>query len=556
LTADRGLLVAAPKGHTVDEEFDADVVIVGAGVAGTLIAWQLASAGVKVLILESGGWVDRAAAVERFRAAVAKVPEAPYEDLPHAPRPTVIALEDYYVQDGPDLFGSTYERRVGGTTWHWQGTAMRFVPNDFQLRTLHGVGEDWPLTYDDLEPWYLQAEQQMGVAGQQYDNDLMPRSAPYPLPPIPATVVDNMIAQAVEPLGLRVLINAQAKNSQAFDGRPACCGNNICVPVCPIGAKYDAAVHAKKAQDLGARIETDAVAYRVDVDAEGKVTKIGFKRPDGSEHEATGRIFVIAAHAIETPKLLLMSKTDALPNGVANSSDMVGRHLMDHPTQLSLALSKDPVWPYRAPIETSGVETYRDGDFRNQSGAFRSPIGNDGWSFGGKIPPDLAIDLVLQEGLRGQALRDRLAEMTLRQVRLAALVEQLPDPDNRVTVDDEKKDAIGIPYPHITYRIDGYTRAGMAEAVKMHDQVFDAIGATFRQHLDMPFGAGHIIGTYRMGTDPTTSVVNPQGRSHDHSNLYLVGSGVFPTSATANPTLTLAALAMWTGETIKQELGG
>ena len=127
-------------------------------------------------MLESGPWVDRAEAVKTYQSAVAKVPEAPYPALEYAPRPTVIAINDYYQQQGPDTFQSTYERRVGGTTWHWQGTAMRHLPNDFKINTLYGVGVDWPITYDDLEPWYVAAEQALGVAG---DTDMgSPRSAP------------------------------------------------------------------------------------------------------------------------------------------------------------------------------------------------------------------------------------------------------------------------------------------------------------------------------------------------------------------------------------------
>ncbi len=532
---------------------EADVVIVGAGVAGSLIAWTLAQAGAKVLVLDSGSWVDRAQAVQTFQSAGAKVPEAPYPPLDHAPRPTVLAIDEYYQQQGPDNFQSTYERRVGGTTWHWQGTAIRHLPNDFKTKTLYGVGEDWPISYDDLEPWYVQAEQALGVAG---DTDLgSPRSAPYVMPAVPPSFLDLHIGAAIESLGLQVLTTPQAKNSESFDGRPPCCGNNICVPICPIGAKYDGAVHAKKAQDAGAQIEADAVAHRIDVDSEGRVTSVHFKRPDGSEHEAVGQVFVVAAHAIETPKLLLMSRTDALPNGIANSSDMVGRNLMDHVTQISLCLSKDPVWPYRAPVETSGLEHERDGDHRRDRAAFRTPIGNDGWSFGGENPVALAMSLVQDEGLHGTALRDRIKETTERQVRLAALVEQLPNPDNRVTLSDDKQDALGNPYPRIQYEIDEYTKRGAEQARALADQVFDAIGATTRMHPSGFFGAGHIIGTYRMGTDPGSSVVNAQGRSHDHPNLFLAGSGLFPTGATANPTLTLCALALWSADTIKNELG-
>lgn len=527
------------------ERYEADVVIVGAGIAGTLVGYRLASAGRDVLILEAGPWVNRAEALRAYRSNPIKTPDAPYPSQPYAPRPTVLDLRDgYYVQDGPATFGSTYERRVGGTTWHWQGTAMRFVPNDFRLRTLYGVGHDWPIDYDELEPWYVEAEREIGVAGDPEDDLDSPRSAPYPLPPIPASYVDRRIDAVLRPLGMRVRLSPHARNSIPFQNRPPCCGSNTCVPICPVGAKYDASVHARLAQRVGTRILDRAIAHRIDVDAEGRTTAVAFKRPDGSEHKAVGRQFVIAAHGVETPRLLLMSRSDRLPDGVANSSGQVGRNLMDHPVQVSLALARDPVYPYRGPGEISGIEHMRDGAFRSRHGAFRMPIGNDGWSFGGETIVALA-ETFIAEGKRGRELRAALADAGLRQVRLAALLEQLPDPDNRVTLAEER-DALGLPRPKLTYAIDDSVLSAREEARRLADLVFDGLDATRRIHVDSLFGAGHIMGTYRMGTDPVTSVADPFGRTHDHPNLFLVGSGVFPTGATANPTLTLAALALRT----------
>ena len=525
------------------EQYDADVVIVGAGIAGTLVGYRLAKAGLNVLILEAGPWVDRAEAVRAYQMNPIKTPDAPYPLQPYAPRPTVLDLRDgYYVQDGPATFGSTYERRVGGTTWHWQGTAMRFVPNDFRMSTLYDVGLDWPISYEQLEPWYLQAEREIGVAGNPEDDLDSPRSGPYPLPPIPASFLDKKIDAVLRPHGLRVRVSPHARNSIPFQNRPPCCGNNTCVPICPIGAKYDASVHARLAQNAGAQIIDQAIAYRVQVDERDRVNAIAFKRPDGSEHVAIGRYFVIAAHGVETPRLLLMSRSDRLPEGIANRSDQVGRNLMDHPVQVSLALSRDPVYPYRGPGEISGIEHMRDGAFRARHAAFRTPIGNDGWSFGGDTLVALAHQF-LEEGKRGSDLHNALGQTGVRQVRLAALIEQLPDANNRVTLAD-KEDALGLPRPRLTYAHDDYVMNGRDEARKLADLVFDGLAATQRTHVDMPFGAGHIMGTYRMGNDPKTSVVNPFGRTHDHPNLFLVGSGVFPTGATANPTLTLAALAL------------
>ena len=456
----------------MSERLEADVVIVGAGIAGTLIGHRLATAGLKVLILEAGAWVDRAEALRAYRSNPIKTPDAPYPDQPHAPRPTVLDLRTgYYVQDGPATFGSTYERRVGGTTWHWQGTAMRLVPNDFRLRARYGVGRDWPIGYQELEPWYLQAEQEVGVAGDPEDDLDSPRSGPYPLPPIPASFLDKAIDGALRARGLRVRVSPHARNSVPFQNRPPCCGNNTCVPICPIGAKYDASVHARLAQQAGAQIVDSAVACRIEMNDAGRVTAIAFKRPDGSDHVAVGAAFVVAAHGIETPRLLLMSRSAQLPDGVANGSGQVGRNLMDHPALVSLALAREPVYPYRGPGEISGIEHMRDGAFRSEHAAFRMPIGNDGWSFGGSSLVPLASELIAA-GRRGEDLYDELAHVGLRQVRLAALIEQLPDANNRITLADEK-DALGLPRPRITYSYDEYVERGRAAALKLADLVFD-----------------------------------------------------------------------------------
>ena len=535
------------------QESHADVVIVGAGVAGALIGWKLATAGVKVLILESGPWVNRGTALQTFWAAEAKTPESPYPPVAYAPRPDTTNLKNYYVQEGPDLFSSTYERRVGGTTWHWLGTALRLVPNDFRERSQYRISVDWPISYDDLEPWYTEAEKVLGVSGDSQQSLGSPRRGPYPLPPIPQTYLDKQWTAAAAKVGLRVQSTPQARNSKPYDGRPACCGSSNCIPLCPIGAKYDGAVHAMKAQKAGAQILDQAVVHLIEIGPDRRVAAVSFKRPDGSVHRVTGKVFVIAAHAIETPKLLLMSRSTAWPNGAANSSDQVGRNLMDHPTQLSWALAKNPVYPYRGPLATSGIEQLRDGSFRRERAAFRIEIGNDGWSWPVADPTGEVPERVKQ-GLRGQALIAKLNEHVSREVRLASLMEQQPDPENRVTPAFDEVDAIGIPRPRIRYRLDTFTLRGLAEARKVHDQLFDALGVTYRQHWKGFQGAGHVMGTYRMGANAKTSVVDAECRTHDHRNLFLLGSGVFPTVGTANPTLSIAALALRAVEPVRKTL--
>lgn len=536
-----------------DVEYQADVVIVGAGVAGLLVAHELAGAGVGVLVLESGPRINRGEALNQYRNAVVKTPTSPYPDVPYAPMPKVTALEDYYVQTGPTLFKSNYVRAVGGTTWHWLGTCLRHLPSDFEMQTRFGVADDWPISYEDLEPWYTRAETALGVAGDSEEDLGSPRSGPFPMQPLPLSYLDRQLALAVKPLGLSVRSTPQARNSTVYNERPPCCGSANCVPICPIGAKYDAAIHARSAEDLGAQIIESAVAHFIDVDNGGNVTAVHFKRPDGSVGRARGRIFVLAANAIETPKLLLLSRTDALPNGVANSSDEVGRRLMDHPVQLSWALAEEPLFPFRSPLENAGIEEPRDGSFRAERSAFRMAVGEDGWSYPGTPPEVLATNLI-KEGYRGKELAREMEARAARQFRFAILVEQLPLPENRVTPAWEKLDPIGIPRPQIDYRLGDFVERGMASGRELANQIFDALGVVYREHSKEHFGAGHLMGTVRMGNDPATSVLNAEQRSHDHPNLFMVGSGVFPTGGTANPTLTIAALALQAAETIRSDL--
>ncbi len=537
------------------DDISADVISGGSGISGAIMAAKLAEAGLKVAILEAGKTVDRMDAVERYWNAVIKVPECPYPPVAEAMHPISNDLDFWYKQTGPDKFASTYIKVVGGTTWHWLGTCLRLVPNDFRLKTLYGQGVDWPISYDDVEPFYAEAESEIGVAGDSADDLGAPRTKPYPMGEIPQTYLDKAYFKALDGTIYDVRATPQGRNSETREDRPPCCGNASCIPVCPIQAKYDATVHVDRATKAGAVLHEASTAVFVEVGADRKVSAVRFKRWDGSEGRATGKVFVIAAHAIETPRLLLNSKSEATPNGVANLSDQVGRNLMDHPTQLSWALANNALYPYRGPLSTSGIENLRDGAFRKDRGAFRIEIGNDGWSWPTGAPISTAEELAKQ-GLRGEGLDNAIRYQTARHIRLASLVEQPPDPENRVTLDDKSFDVYGVGVPKIAYRIDDYTKAGFAASVKAHDEIFAKLGTTGVMHSPEAQGAGHIIGTARMGDDARTSVVDKDLRSHDHPNLFILGSTVFPTSATANPTLTIAALAIRAVDAVKATATG
>lgn len=539
-----------------------DVVIIGAGVAGALIANVLAGRGVSVLLLEAGETgVDRAQMTQRWAGASAKRLGTPY--LPSQPEkipgPEQAALEAdrnaprdvYFDQQGPENYQSTYERRVGGSTWHWLGHTPRLLPNDFRMHSEYGVGVDWPVSYAELEPWYCAAEKELGVAGDhaEWQGVLGAfRSEQFPMPKVWSSWSDGVFSRALEGkqihgATLAILNTPSARNSMAYDGRPPCAGNASCVPICPIGAKYDASVHVKKAisaQGAGrpAELREQCVVARLKADTDGQVHTVTYQRWDGTAGEVWGRIVVLCANAIESAKLLLMSN-------LANGSDQVGRNLMDHLQKAVLGTAPVPLYPFRGPPSTSGIEVFRDGAFRSSRAAFRMSVGNDGWSRIGAPQSDV-VRLVQTQGLFGRELRRRLFDEVSRQVRMSCSVELLPNQNNRVQV-SKQLDSFGMPRPQIAFATDDYTRGTFDTALEVMTGVFDAMRATVTTIDHTPTGytgAGHIMGTTRMGVDPKSAVVDADCRSFEHRNLYVVGGSVFPTCGTANPTLTISALAL------------
>ena len=595
-----------------------DVAIVGAGIAGAILARRLAECGVDVVVLEAGEavgltWEDYQANIRQFLAAPAKVPNAAWPNSPAAPSPNVLDIRSvppggppgtagYFVQMGPIPFGSDYQRSRGGTTLHWYGHSIRMLPVDFEMRTAYGVGVDWPIGYDELSPWYNEAEREIGVAADVEDQQRIgARFSPgyvYPMHKVPPSYLDRWLGERLDDTPVTigdgtyitgVVPIPGGRNSTpnpAYDGgrgytpvgavgRPEtglrCEGNASCIPACPAQAKYSALKTLDAAARAGARIVHQTVANRVVVGPGGDVTGIDYLAwtgntfPQATPGTITAARYVLAAHSVENAKLLLMS-------GAANSSDQVGRNLMDHPFLISWALADEPLGTFRGPGSTSGIETLRDGPYRADHAAFRVDI--DNWGFGILGSPVTDVnDAVYTAGLHGAALRRRLADVVPRQLLIGFVLEQLPDPDNRVTIDAARwTDALGLPRPILHYDFDAYTRAGAAAARSCAEQWFEQVGAEDLtdfgpghspvMHQDFEWhgrpyatmGAGHLCGTHRMGADPATSVVDNEQRSWDHRNLFVVGAGSMPTIGTSNPTLTLAALACRTAAAIVGDL--
>jgi choline dehydrogenase-like flavoprotein len=471
--------------------------------------------------------------------------------VPGAPHPEDTNYDSFYVQGGPDKFIGAYLRIYGGTTWHWTGFADRLRPADLRMRSAYGVGEDWPIDYALLEPYYEEIEQRWGVAGHPDHVWGAPRRSPYQMPPIPMTYLDGEVAKALDKLGLHAAPFSHARNSVLFDQRPPCCGNNTCVPICPIGAKYDASVHAQKAEQAGARVLTDALVTFVEVGRDGKVSRLRIRRPDGTTQWVTGRFFALACHAIENPRLLLNSAQETAPRGVANSSDAVGRYLLTQANQDIWALTRDPVYPYRGPQQTAGLVELRDGAFRSHYAAAGTSFMNSGWS-GNSDAANVARPLV-SRGLTGSALIAGIRSEVAHHPRLNSSAETLPDADNRVEL-SSVNDTAGVPKPKVTFRMDAYTTAGLKAAMDVNRRIFTAMEARDVK-VNEPYLSNAIIaGTTRMGMDPRRSVVDRELRSHDHANLFILGTSTHVTAPVNAPSLTVAALAIRAADRIEAEL--
>ena len=642
-----------------DTQYDYDVIVVGSGVAGALVADRLrkysnshpGAKDIKVLIIEAGGIapdsVGRYELLGSYIESASKATDSPFcgdNILATQPDPRIPTNGTNYYFYPPDYatkdplnvpFKSFYERVIGGSTWHWQGIYVRMLPTDFMLNSIYRINEtykikdcaDWPISYSDVEPYYVEAEREMGVAGAQADKDqprfvfdarhlTAPRrrqlgvdkrgraanfmSRAYPMKELVASYLDKEVEKAVrgqsldarmdnapvamtaEPISLRVTPVPHAINSVFHDGRPACDGRTSCVPLCPIKARYEASVHVDRAVAGGAGLIKQAVVTDLKLDNAGKrVAGVTFRRwawdeqrqqrrrnSGQSDETITGRIVILAANGIENPMILMRSA-----NLVGNDDQVLGAYLMDHPIKQSFGLSAKPLFPFRGPQTTSQIESFRDGRFRTAYAAFKTSLKNDGWSSSsagwprGNTPPAPpegdwfpgSIVHFVQAGNAGKALQTRLQDHASRQITLNSACEQLPIKSNRVSVANAVDD-IEVARPQIAYQIhndNGYIKRSFKKIIEAHQKVFTALGVTQSKMQDddkIFSGSGHIMGTTRMGNDPKTSVVDRDCRSHAYRNLFVLGSSVFPTGSTANPTSTVAALALRAAATILNEL--
>lgn len=534
----------------------ADIVVVGAGVVGALIANQLAGRGHSVLMLDSGPRIERAQAVENWRnmpfgKRTGSAFQLLYPQSPLAPGPLYSPENNYLKTSGPDgdAYKQGYLRAVGGTTWHWAASCWRHLPVDLRMKSTYGVGRDWPISYDELEPYYSRAEDEIGVSGPNDPARQSPpeRSKPYPMDMIPWGYGDQRFAEVVNPHGYRSVPIPQGRNAAPWHGRPACCGNNNCQPVCPIAAMYNGIHHVHSAESKGVKVMAEAVVYRIDTDANNRVTAVHWYDTAKRSHKATARVFVLACNGIETPRLLLIAANERNPRGIANSSDQVGRNMMDHSGFHCTFLAREPIWTGRGPAQSSCLVGPRDGAFRSEYSASKIILNNIT-----QVGP--ATAKALKMGLVGKALDEEIRRRTAYGVDLSISLEPLPDPNNRLTLSPDRRDPLGLPSPDIYYDVGDYVRRGFDASRKQLEHIGQLFGAV-EFHITKGFNPNnHIMGGTIMGADPKDSVVDGDCRSHDHANLWLPGGGAIPSASVVNSTLSMAALGLKAADSIATAL--
>ncbi len=527
------------------ETFDADVIVVGSGALGANAAYELAKAGKSVIMLEAGERIPRWKIVENSRNSSRHFNyNAPYPDMPYA---HTTYNQDYLENTGSFALRPGMLKLVGGTTWHWAAATWRYLPSDMKLKSTYGQGRDWPISYDDLEPWYQLAEEALGVVGVDAQDQsgqngapFPPRSKPYPLPAEGKTYMFQRVEARLSPLGFHFVHEPNARVTKPYDGRPACAGNNNCMPVCPIGAMYSGVFHADHAVAAGTKLITDATAYKLEKGEGGKIVAVNYKSSKGDDVRLTARYFVVAAHGLETPKLLLISD-------VANSSDQVGRNLMDHTGMGMTFLADEPVWPGRGAVQQGGIFNRRDGAHRRDYAAIKHALANN-------VANPFVASKLIKEGVMGPELDQRIRDEASRRVEFSTVFEMLPHAGNRVQPHPTRRDALGIPTLTVHYDVDDYVKAARPVAQADFETFAKTMGGT---QVDISPGwqnRDHLMGTVIMGDNPKDSVVDGDCRTHDHPNLFLATTGVIPASGVINPTLTGVALAIRLAHTIAKEV--
>ncbi len=525
-----------------------DFAIVGSGAAGGIIAKELATAGYSVVVLEQGSRLTEA----QFDHDEFGIMQYHNANDPATQPQTFRTTPKDKAQEALALI---YGRMVGGSNAHFTANFWRLRPSDFKeasvLGGLPGTGlADWPITYDELEPYYTKAEWELGVSGAPGPFD-PPRSRPYPMPPLPVKSSGVLMERGARAIGLHPQPSPMAINSQSYNGRPACQHCGFCMFfMCEFRAKSTSmATMLPLAEATGrCEIRPDSYVARVEMGPDGRATGVAYfdaqKRPQLQRAKAV----VLCANGAETPRLLLNSESTRFKNGLANSSGLVGKYLMFNTYFGVNAQFEHPLNEFKSVQNTRLVFDFYETDLRR---GFYGGGGIDARF--DKYPITFALGgLPPGSPTWGAGFARSLAEQFSRTMFLGTHGTSLPLEANSVTIDPTLKDAWGLPCMRVTYKDHPDDLKNAKFLVSKALQIAQAAGATkaWPQPVGPQTQSVHLLGTCRMGNDPRTSVVDKYHRTHDVRNLFICDGSSMVTSSRGQPTETISALAFRAGEHI------
>ena len=508
-----------------------DFCIVGTGAGGGVLAQRLARFGFSVVALEAGPWHD----TERDMVS---------DEAGSAP----LFWNDLRITGGEnplELGANNSGRGVGGSTIHYAGFCPRFHPSDFRVRTLDGVAVDWPISYEEIEPYYVQMEGEYPVSGPARYPWGQPHG--YPYAPLQAGTAGQKLIEGCVKLGIPVVAGGPVAIPAGRTGkRPHCIMRGFCLLGCKVGAKSSTLVsHIPDAVEHGAEIRTGCMAFEIPTGDDGQATGVRYYHTDdgGSVREELqrARAVIVAGYAIESPRLLLNSASGRFPHGLANSSGLVGKHLMAQAGPVVWGRFDEMIRQYKAPPACALTEQFYETDPRNDFVR--------GYALQSVSPLPIAMAHLLadEDGRFGEALVAAMQAYN-HYAAIGVLGEILPDTRNSVTIHPTEQDQYGIPVPYVRFSLFGNDRRMMRAGINRARAVLTAAGATETHAVER---YAHLVGTCRMGFSPADSVVDRWCRSWDVPNLLVCDGSVLPTQGSANPALTISALAARTADWLR-----
>jgi choline dehydrogenase-like flavoprotein len=523
----------------------ADVLIIGAGASGAAVAWSLAETRMRIVCLEQGDWPDPARYPSTGRDWEARA-LSDFGFNPNQRRNTA----DYPINEDNTPIKIANWNGVGGGTVLFAGHFPRFHPSDFRVKTLDGAGDDWPIDYATLESYYNENDRMMGISSLSGDPAYPPK--PAVMRPLPLGKSGTTLAKAFNALGWHWWPSDSAVATEDYDGRAKCINLGHCLHGCAQGAKASTDItywpHAIRA---GVELRTRCRVREISVDDGGMASGAIYYDADGAERFQSAEVVILACNGIGTPRILLNSASSRFPNGLANSSGLVGRNLMFHPYAAIIGVFDEPLDGYRGPGNCIwSQEFYETEPLRGFVRGYTFEIAR------GQGPVITALRGMASGQIPWGADHHRAYRRLFNRITgMVGICEDLPEAHNTVTLDPVLKDAHGVPAPRIDYTLSENSRRMLDHAIARASEVLRAAGAyDIMTESPLAIGGWHLMGTARMGTNPERSVVNKWGRSHDVKNLFIVDGSVFVTSAGVNPTSTIQALALYVADNIKKRL--